>query len=144
MSSLKRGRFISAPSYAAGRAEEDHLEIVELMGGNIWVESEVGKGSVFNFRANFEVGDDDVSSNEEVGRLDGCNVLEGRRALIVDDNSTVRLVVAEMLEAWACSVESAPDGATALKTLQGAESKGEPFDIVLLDEQMPCMDGTEV
>jgi CheY-like chemotaxis protein/HPt (histidine-containing phosphotransfer) domain-containing protein len=116
------------------------------MGGEIWAESQVGRGSTFRFRLTCEVVDvAEAASNRsgaspsEAGRL-----LRGRRTLIVDDNPTNRQILEEMLGTWGCFTESASGGPTALEMLRAAANRGDPFELVILDVQMPELDGFAV
>ena len=121
-------------------------QIVELMGGEIWMESRIGKGSVFNFRVSCEVAEVTESSRGDADAVvtDMRAVLGAKRILIVDDNATNRRILEEMLGSWDCVTHSAPDGATAIEMLQAATAEGHPLDLVILDVQMPEMDGFEV
>jgi PAS domain S-box-containing protein len=110
-------------------------QLVELMGGRIWIESELGKGSRFHFVANFGVPPTQVERTPLVGDL------RGLRVLLVDDNATNRLILSEILASWdmrAVAVERASD---ALAALRGATQRGEPFHLVLTDALMPDVDG---
>lgn len=110
------------------------------------MESQVGKGSVFSFRVNCEVAEEAESlpDGADATVTDMRAILGAKRILIVDDNATNRRILEEMLGAWGCVTHSAPDGATAIKMLQTATAEGHPLDLVILDVQMPEMDGFEV
>ncbi len=114
-------------------------QIVDLMGGEIWIESEYGKGCVFFFSASFGLGTsielDSISSAEQM-----CD----RRILIVDDNITNLTMLKATLQAWGCHVTTAESGSEALKLLRLSVEAGSAFDLVLLDVQMPKMDGIQV
>ena len=111
-------------------------QLVELMGGNLKVESELEKGSCFSFSISFEV-----------VALDRLSVktqeLEGLNALIIDDNSTNRIIVCNYLNAWGMETEQASDINVAFQMLLDKVQQGRQFDLVLSDMQMPEMDGIE-
>lgn len=111
-------------------------QIVEAMNGDIWVESEVGKGSVVSFTIEAEAAEEPVGEGPTVhGELPS---LEGKRALIVDDTETNRELLLQLTERWGMEAEAFTSGTGALSRLHSA---GTSFDIALLDMQMPGMDG---
>ena len=110
-------------------------QLVELMGGEMGVESEPGRGSTFWFEAPF-------GEQTEAPRPASHPAMPtGLRALIVDDNETNRRVLGEQLSAWGMEVGYAEDASGALEKLRSAARGGEPYDLALLDGQMPGMDG---
>jgi len=114
-------------------------QLVTMMGGRMSVESEEGKGSTFWFTAVFS-----KQPAAARGRAPADEVaasISGKRVLVVDDNETNRLVLSKQLESWQCRHDEAPDGAAALVKLQAAAAEGDPFDVAILDMQMPGMDG---
>ena len=115
--------------------------LVELMGGEIGVVSEPGKGSTFAFTARFER--QDPSALVAVDDLDGDRIA-GARVLAVDDNETNRKVIAGMLGSWGCRHDEVDSGEAALAKLRAAHDDGDPYDVAVLDMMMPEMDGEEL
>jgi CheY-like chemotaxis protein len=112
-------------------------QLVKMMGGRIWVESEEGKGSEFHFTARFGLA---KSPKAELPLLPPA-CLQDLRVLVVDDNATNRLILAERLRRWGCNPTSAESGEAALSAMKRAAEAGEPFSLILTDAQMPGMDG---
>ncbi len=109
-------------------------QLAELMGGELGLHSELGKGSSFTLTMQM---DKSASSGEEVV----IPVLRGLRVLAVDDNATNLTIVTAQLQAWGCNVATATSGPKALGMLT---SKSKSYDLVVLDMQMPGMDGGDV
>jgi CheY-like chemotaxis protein/anti-sigma regulatory factor (Ser/Thr protein kinase) len=112
--------------------------LVELMGGELRVESTPGLGSAFTF-------DLTLPAVAGAGNAAAAPVeLQGMRALIVDDNATNRRILHEFLSGWEMVVTEAEGGAAAIAALEGATTAGAPYRLILLDCRMPEMDGFEV
>ena len=107
--------------------------LVDIMQGEIGVRSVEGDGSTFWFTARFEVQDRKQSETR--------TSLGGQKMLIVDDNETNRRILQRRLTAWQIEYGSAAGGEEALTMLRDAAAIGRPFDLAILDHQMPGMDG---
>ena len=115
-------------------------QLVEMMNGEIGVESEPGRGSTFWFTARFRK----QPRAEAFAEQAGVRSLRGLRALVVDDNATNRKILSHQLSSWGMTHDAADSGALALKMLRDAAARGEAYDVAVLDLMMPGMDGFDL
>jgi two-component system sensor histidine kinase/response regulator len=111
--------------------------LVSLMGGRIWVESETGKGSQFHFTVQVRPAVRSTPSETTVA----ADTLRNLRVLVVDDNSTNRRILQDILTRWSVETTAVETGERALSELLSARERNQPYQIVLTDMQMPGMDG---
>jgi signal transduction histidine kinase/CheY-like chemotaxis protein len=114
-------------------------ELVNLMGGQVWVDSALGQGSTFHATARFlrQPG----VSDQPPAPLAG---LQGLKALVVDDQRYALSIVTEMLVAQGMAVTPVTSGAAALQALRAADDGDAPFDLVVVDRTLPEMDGLQL
>jgi len=114
-------------------------QLVEMMGGEIGVESEEGKGATFWFTTRHT-----LLKSSSLPRFKHLPSIREKRILLIDDNPTNRFVIGEQLKYWNCSWEEAVDGGEALHKIRSAAADGNPFDVAIVDMQMPILDGEEL
>jgi PAS domain S-box-containing protein len=116
------------------------VSLVELMAGKMWVESDEGKGSTFHFTARFAVAEGKSPSASAAL----ADELKGLSVLVIDDNETNRRILCEMTRSWGMRPCAAETGAIALAAIETARQEEDPFRLVLIDCNMPVMDGFEL
>jgi len=110
--------------------------LVEMMHGNIWVESEYGRGTTFHFSAWFDVASASKNPKKTIPELTGI------RALVVDDNALAREILADALKRFLTRVDLVSSGREAVQMLASADHE-DHYQLVLMDWQMPGLDGLE-
>ena len=115
-------------------------KLVELMHGEIWVESIIGEGSVFTVRLPFEIGDIHKVCVEgiEVNEVSSLDKLKGVKVLLTDDNRNNQILANKYLSEVGCKVDIADNGQMAVDMVQK-----KTYDVILMDIQMPIMDGLD-
>ena len=114
-------------------------ELVSLMGGDIKVESRLGKGSKFEFTARIDFQEGHGQTLDERG-----SALQDIRILSVDDNETNRSILDHQLTSWGITNHCAENGERALEMLHKEAAEGRPYDAAILDMHMPNMDGLQL
>ncbi len=114
-------------------------QIVELMNGRIWVESEAGEGATFHFIVELR-----VQMNVKPENSERSEKLEGLRILIVDDNASQRRVLERMVTDWGVQAQAVCSGYDAVQCLRTMYLRGKPFDICLLDQRLPIKTGLQI
>jgi two-component system, sensor histidine kinase and response regulator len=112
--------------------------LADMMGGRVWLESQVGRGSDFHFTVCVGEGNAPVP---EVQLDLPYELLLKTRVLIVDDNPTNRLILERMLARWEMRPDCVESGEAALRELMAASQSSDPYHLILADKQMPTMDG---
>jgi PAS domain S-box-containing protein len=112
-------------------------KLAEQMGGQVGLDSEPGKGSIFWFTA--RLGRGDGRGQHRTLAAD----LQGKRVLVVDDNANARIVLSDMLGTMGFKVDLADSGEAAIIEVEKAQAQGLPYEIIFLDWQMPGMNGVE-
>lgn len=112
-------------------------QLVDLMDGRIWVDSREGQGTSFHFTAYFER----VSASHPPIQV---NQLSGKRVLVADDNDSQRASLGKTLRRWQLDVEEVDSGPAAISKCKQASDDNTPFDLLILDSEMPVMDGFNV
>jgi two-component system sensor histidine kinase/response regulator len=115
-------------------------QLVELMHGEISIESEVGKGTAFHFTARFKLQPKPAVSRYESDR----EYMQGLKVLVVDDNETNRFILQEMTNVWGMSPVVATGVDEAIEVMEKARCGGEPIQLVLTDMYMPRRDGFDL
>ncbi len=113
--------------------------LVALMDGRIWLESELGQGSVFHFTARFQKAP--IPKEDQPAGMDR---LRNQRVLVVDDHDTNRMILVEFLKGWNMVAEAVESPRVALQRVRASVDEHQPYDFVLLDGHMPEMDGPEL
>jgi PAS domain S-box-containing protein len=111
--------------------------LVNMMGGEIWIESEPGHGTTFHFTSDFGLGKETVKR-----QFEPSPDLRGLKVLVVDDNATSREILHDMLESFTFEVYLSASGKEALEEIEKADND-KPIELVIMDWKMPGMDGIE-
>lgn len=115
-------------------------KLIEMMEGEIWVESEPGLGTTFNF--NIWLKNSDTNQSAEIVNVER-SYFAGKKALVVDDQQSVRVLFKEMLEDIGFSVNVFASAGEAIKDIEIEDKKCSPYDVVLIDWKMPDITGIE-
>jgi len=112
-------------------------QLVQKIGGDIWVESTLGTGSVFHFTLQLKVSANAAKREPARGLVDFSEL----PVIVVDDNATNRRILSETLTSWGMAPTAVPDCMTAIEEVSKARGRGKPFSLALIDFLLPDMDG---
>ena len=114
--------------------------LLELMGGRIWVESEIGKGSNFQFELPLAIDHSQPNSQMVQTHVN----IQGVRVLVVDDNATNRRILKDMLSNWGMQPTTSSGGKAAIQALFDAAEEDDSFQLIISDVNMPNMNGVSM